>query len=656
MSKGKSHERFGPFVLFRRLESDALGELWRAAEWKADSFGSPVVVHRLIGGNRTAVKAAAERARPIVGGLTGTTVAREQRVGFSDGIPWLSHDYPGGRSLQSIVTKARASATVTPNPVPVDQALAIVEKLALSVEALENVRYQGARVQFGGVLPQFVWISEDGEVRAAGQQIGPGILASLGDADIRRDYAAYFAPELRSEGSVPTRSSDVWSLGAVLYLILVGEPLPDPADSTALEQSLRAPKLMHRQDLIPQEILTILRRSLAVATADRYPSAAEMRSELEKLLNSGEYAPTTFNLAFYLSGLLRREMEAEAAEREREAELRPGDFASASMTPAAAAAAPVVAPAADHVAESPFRTPAPEPEKRRTGLIVGLAALVLLAAGVAGWLMLTPRSSNAAQSASLVQPAGSEAPLTQQPAAESIGVEPIIAQGSVAADQLPADEAARQRVREAEISRRLQEEMLKLQAQYDRDLQQQRSKAQAAITANSPPPKAANTQAPETRTAAAAPVTAPPQTSTTSPVQPASPPSAPPASQPAQAAQEAPAAAQPAAPAPVAAPSVREGDLVAISDLDRAPELTAPVRPTYPPIALRMRAEGSVIVSVLINESGRVEDVRVLRGDTSRMGFEDAAIRAVRQATFSPPMKDGKRVKTWKPVPVVFKP
>lgn len=649
MSKGRSHERFGPFVLFRRLDSDKLGELWRAAEWKAESLGEPVVVHRLSGGNRGAMKAAAEKARPIVGGLTGTTVAREQRVGFTDGIPWLAHQYPGGRSLQSIVAKARASASVTPNPVPVDQALAIVEKLALSVEALENVRYQGARVQFGSVFPQFVWISEDGEVRAAGQQIGPGILASLDDADIRRDYGPYFAPELRTGGAAPTRSSDVWSLGAVLYLILIGEVLPDPVDAAAVERSLVSPRLMHRDAPVPAEILSILRRSLAASPEQRYPSASEMRSDLEKLLNSGEYAPTTFNLAFYLSGLLRKEMEAETAEREREAELRASDFA-----PAVPLAATPAAP--EPAAESPFRTaPEAEPAKSRTALFIGIAAVILLLAGVGGWLVLSPRTSNAAQSAALIPASETPSPApAQQPAAEVV-IEPIIAQGSTASDAADPEAEARQRAREDEISRRLQEEVLKLQTQYDREMQQQRSKAQAAISENRPtaqprqePPRAESRT--ENTTAAPAQNQAP---AVTPPAAPASQPAA--ENPPAAAVQERAPVPQPTPPVSVA-PAVREGDVIAIGELDRGPELTAPVRPVYPPIALRRRAEGTVIVSVLINESGRVEDVKILRGDRTNMGFDAAAVNAVRQATFTPPMKDGKRVKTWKPVPVRFKP
>lgn len=650
MSKVRSNERFGPFVLLRRLESDSLGESWRAVEWSADSWGQTVVVHILTGGDQSAVRQSAERARPIVAALTGTTVARHQQIGISGDTPWLAHEYPGGRSLHSVVIKARATGSTTPNPVPLDQVLAIVEKLALSVESLENVRYQGGRVVYGSVLPQFVWLSEDGEVRAAGHQIGPGVVASLDHADVRKDYAAYFAPELRG-GGAPSRSSDVWSLGAILYLLLTGESLPDPADAGAVSAALRNPQLLHRSEAVPADILSILRRSLESDPSVRFATATEMRADLERLLNGGSYTPTTFNLAFYLSGLLKKEMEAESVEREKEAALNPADFRNAPE-PAAPIPAHVPAPApVSSTASSPFSSHAEPRKKRSPAIAIALVALLLAGGAAAAWFMTRkPAADSPSQTASMTT--SSPAPgQTPPPASTAPMVEPVLALGSEEVAGAPLDDAARQKAREDAINQRLQEEMLKLQAQYERELQQQTRQTQEAIAAtreqNAPPPQPAPQKAPATRTAETAPPEATPE--------PAAPPVTKAAESETKVAAQAPPAVVPSAAAPQPR-AVREGDLVAVSELDRSPEPTAPIRPSYPPIALRRRTEGSVILSVLINESGRVQDVRVLRGDPSELGFDDAAIRAVRQATFTPPMKDGVRVKTWKPMPVVFKP
>jgi TonB family protein len=114
---------------------------------------------------------------------------------------------------------------------------------------------------------------------------------------------------------------------------------------------------------------------------------------------------------------------------------------------------------------------------------------------------------------------------------------------------------------------------------------------------------------------------------------------------------------QPVAAAPVPQPqavSIREGDVVDVTELDKLPELIGAIHPYYPPLAAQQRAEATVILSALISENGDVADVKILRGDP-RYGFNDAAVRAMRAARFSPPIKDGKRVKTWRPQSITFK-
>jgi len=56
-------------------------------------------------------------------------------------------------------------------------------------------------------------------------------------------------------------------------------------------------------------------------------------------------------------------------------------------------------------------------------------------------------------------------------------------------------------------------------------------------------------------------------------------------------------------------------------------------KPTYPPLARNIRLEGSVIVQVLIDESGKVLSAKVTSGHPL---FAAEAQRAAMQARFSP--------------------
>ncbi|HVS03966.1 MAG TPA: TonB family protein, partial [Thermoanaerobaculia bacterium] len=118
-----------------------------------------------------------------------------------------------------------------------------------------------------------------------------------------------------------------------------------------------------------------------------------------------------------------------------------------------------------------------------------------------------------------------------------------------------------------------------------------------------------------------------------------------------------PSAAQPAPDAePQPAPKVSQGDLVAAD----APGLVLPTlvsidKPEYPPIARRLRTQGTVVVGVLVNENGSVVETRLVRGVPSSAGLNEAALAAARTATYRPATKDGVRVKTWTNITIPFK-
>ena len=62
----------------------------------------------------------------------------------------------------------------------------------------------------------------------------------------------------------------------------------------------------------------------------------------------------------------------------------------------------------------------------------------------------------------------------------------------------------------------------------------------------------------------------------------------------------------------------------------------------YTPEALRAAIEGTVILDVIVSETGRVRDVHVVSGLPH--GLTEAAIAAVKSCRFSPGQKDGKAV------------
>lgn len=73
----------------------------------------------------------------------------------------------------------------------------------------------------------------------------------------------------------------------------------------------------------------------------------------------------------------------------------------------------------------------------------------------------------------------------------------------------------------------------------------------------------------------------------------------------------------------------------------------------YPDMAKRAGVEGRVIVQFVVDEDGRVQDPRIVRGVGA--GLDDEALRAIKQARFVPGVQNGRPVKVKMSVPITFK-
>ncbi|HUK14694.1 MAG TPA: energy transducer TonB, partial [Thermoanaerobaculaceae bacterium] len=183
----------------------------------------------------------------------------------------------------------------------------------------------------------------------------------------------------------------------------------------------------------------------------------------------------------------------------------------------------------------------------------------------------------------------------------------------------------------------------------------QRPTQAAAAAPAQPTPAAAPPAA-----AAAQPAAAAPQP-TAVPAAPEQPTAAPAPAAPAEVPTAIPPTATPA-PAPTRAalaaeqPAVKQGDLVELGPDVTPPQAIYSPKPGYPPLAVRQRVGGTVILEALVDENGSVQDVRVLRGVKPDLGLDSAAANAVRTWRFKPATKGGVRVKVHITEAIPFKP
>jgi TonB family protein len=103
------------------------------------------------------------------------------------------------------------------------------------------------------------------------------------------------------------------------------------------------------------------------------------------------------------------------------------------------------------------------------------------------------------------------------------------------------------------------------------------------------------------------------------------------------------------------AAAVKLGELVNPGPGVIAPVLVSAPKPEYPPVARKLGIQGVVVVAILVDENGHVEDVKVSESASQKVGLNEAAIAAARSAQYKPATKDGVRVKMWTRLKIPFK-
>jgi protein TonB len=89
-----------------------------------------------------------------------------------------------------------------------------------------------------------------------------------------------------------------------------------------------------------------------------------------------------------------------------------------------------------------------------------------------------------------------------------------------------------------------------------------------------------------------------------------------------------------------------------VLDYDQGPQIVRQTKPLYPQEAFVKKIEGVVVLEILIDDSGRVVRVRIVR---SVPMLDRAAVDAVQKWIFVPAIRHGRPVATVAMAPVYFR-
>ncbi|RMH21601.1 MAG: hypothetical protein D6696_05500, partial [Acidobacteria bacterium] len=315
--------RFGDFVLLKKLSEDALGEIYRAGQMAGDSL-SKVMLLRLYTGLDGEALAAAMSAR-AVGLADGPGLLAPRATGVVEGLAFSAYDYVSGKDLPSLARRANDGFSA----LAAEHAVLIVERLAKGLALLHAGGASGEAICHGFLVPQLIWVSNEGEARLLGFEAGPG-LARL-DLGRRSELEPYRSPETRTGGE-PGPPDDVYALGAIFFELLTGRP---PAPAQDVESQLQRATLIADHQPLPDGLANVLRHSLAPAPS-RVADAGRWHQMLSRYMSDAGVRATHFDLAFFMHELYRDEIHREDDELAEEK--------SQAIQTVSSAAVPTVAP------------------------------------------------------------------------------------------------------------------------------------------------------------------------------------------------------------------------------------------------------------------------------------------------------------------------
>lgn len=204
-------------------------------------------------------------------------VARVIDLDFHFDRPFLVMEYVRGRNLRQFASGRR---------LPTGQAASIVAQIARGLVPVHAVG-----IIHRDLKPQNIVIDEKGHPWII--DFGLALLRGcwrddVGDIHHVSGTVPYMAPEqARGEHERISTQSDVFSLGAVLYDLLVGQPPfvgQNLRESLFKAQSCQFDKAALERAAVPRDLAAICLKAMALEPADRHENAEALAKELEAYL------------------------------------------------------------------------------------------------------------------------------------------------------------------------------------------------------------------------------------------------------------------------------------------------------------------------------------------------------------------------------------
>jgi serine/threonine-protein kinase len=215
-------------------------------------------------------------------GLSHPNIVSIYDRGEAEGTYYIAMEFLDGRSLKELI--------VSRGPAPVSVAIDYARQI---LAALRFAHRNG--IVHRDIKPHNVLVDSEGRLKVTDFGIARAGASQMTEAGSIIGTAQYLSPE-QAKGSPVDQTSDLYSIGIVLYELLTGV-VPFTGD-TPVEIAMKHlsaipdPPSEHRAE-IPRELDLVVLRALAKDPRERYQTAEEMDADLARVARGGSVSPAT---------------------------------------------------------------------------------------------------------------------------------------------------------------------------------------------------------------------------------------------------------------------------------------------------------------------------------------------------------------------------
>jgi eukaryotic-like serine/threonine-protein kinase len=346
----------GRYRILRKLGSGGMANVYLAEDEELGRRVAIKILNERYANDELFIERFRREAKSAAG-LSHPNIVSIYDRGQAEGTYYIAMEVIEGRSLKELI--------LTRGPLPIGHAI------AYALEILEALRFAHRHgIIHRDVKPHNILIGERLKVTDFG--IARAGASQMTEAGSIMGTAQYLSPE-QARGAPVTASSDLYSVGIVLYEMLTGK-VPFSGDSAieiAMKHLNEVPKPPSRiRPEIPEDLDHVVLRALAKAPEDRYQTAEEFAEDLHRVEAGLPLAPETSEAATAL-------LAAPGATLGGTTQVLPTDATRiAPPRPQTPGRPPPYRPG--YMYEE-------RPPKRRRWAPWLLVALLLAAAGIAGW-------------------------------------------------------------------------------------------------------------------------------------------------------------------------------------------------------------------------------------------------------------------------------